>query len=42
MDKDYKKGPNKNGKLFFNAPVLIIVISNSQVHGALVSSNNML
>lgn len=35
----YKENPNENDKLFFNAPVVIIVTADSQVNGALASSN---
>ncbi|AJA47239.1 nitroreductase [Clostridium pasteurianum DSM 525 = ATCC 6013] len=38
MYEEYKKNP-KNDKIFFNAPVIIVVTANSQVDGALASSN---
>lgn len=39
MYEEYKKNPTENDALFFNAPAVIIVLSNSQVNGALASSN---
>ena len=39
MYEDYKVDPKKGDKLFFNAPAVILVLSNSQVNGALASSN---
>lgn len=39
MYEEYQKNPNENDRLFFNAPEAIIVIANSQVNGALASSN---
>jgi nitroreductase/Pyruvate/2-oxoacid:ferredoxin oxidoreductase delta subunit len=38
MHKEYKEDP-KNDKLFFNAPAIIVVTSDSDVNGALASSN---
>jgi len=35
----YKADPENNDRLFFNAPVIIIVTANSTVNGALASSN---
>ncbi len=35
----YKENPNENDKLFFNAPAVVIVTADSQVDGALASSN---
>jgi nitroreductase/NAD-dependent dihydropyrimidine dehydrogenase PreA subunit len=35
----YKEDPKKNDKLFFNAPALILVVSDSQINGGLASSN---
>ncbi|MDF2678190.1 MAG: nitroreductase [Bacillota bacterium] len=35
----YLENPEKNDRLFFNAPVVIIVTANSDVNGALASSN---
>ena len=39
MYEEYKEDPKKNDKLFFNAPALILVVSDSQVNAALASSN---
>jgi nitroreductase/Pyruvate/2-oxoacid:ferredoxin oxidoreductase delta subunit len=39
MYNEYKEDPKVNDKLFFNAPALILVVSDSQVNGALASSN---
>jgi len=39
MYNEYKENPKVNDKLFFNAPALILVVSDSQVNGALASSN---
>lgn len=39
MYEEYKENPNENDKLFFNAPTIIIVTANSEVNGALASSN---
>jgi len=39
MYNEYKESPNINDKLFFNAPALILVVSDSQVNAALASSN---
>lgn len=39
MCNGYKENPNENDKLFFNAPAVIIVTANSDVNGALASSN---
>jgi nitroreductase/NAD-dependent dihydropyrimidine dehydrogenase PreA subunit len=35
----YQQNPIENDKLFFNAPVIIVVTAHSQVNGALASSN---
>ena len=39
MYNGYKENPKLNDKLFFNAPALILVVSDSQVNGDLASSN---
>lgn len=39
MYNEYKEDPKKNDKLFFNAPALILVVSDSQINGGLASSN---
>jgi nitroreductase/NAD-dependent dihydropyrimidine dehydrogenase PreA subunit len=39
MYADYQKEPEKNDRIFFDAPAIIVVTSNSQVNGALASSN---
>ncbi|MBU6136619.1 nitroreductase family protein [Clostridium tertium] len=39
MYEDYKVDHKKGDRLFFNAPAVILVLSNSQVNGALASSN---
>lgn len=39
MYEDYKVDPEKGDRVFFNAPAVVLVISNSQVDGALASSN---
>lgn len=39
MYNEYKENPKLNDKLFFNAPVLILVVSESPVNAALASSN---
>jgi nitroreductase/NAD-dependent dihydropyrimidine dehydrogenase PreA subunit len=39
MYEEYNANPNKNDRMFFNAPVVIIVTANSEVNGALASSN---
>lgn len=39
MYEDYRANPSANDKLFFNAPAVIIVTANSQINGALASSN---
>lgn len=39
MYEDCKVDPKKGDRLFFNAPAVILVVSNSQVDGALASSN---
>lgn len=39
MYENYKENPKENDGLFFNAPEVIIVTANSQVNGALASSN---
>lgn len=39
MYEDFNLNPNANDRLFFNAPAVIIVTANSDVNGALASSN---
>lgn len=39
MCNDFKENPNENDRLFFNAPAVIVVTANSEVNGALASSN---
>lgn len=39
MYEEHKKNPKENDRLFFNAPLVIVVTANSQVNGALASSN---
>jgi nitroreductase/NAD-dependent dihydropyrimidine dehydrogenase PreA subunit len=39
MYNEYKENPDKNDKLFFNAPVLILAVSDSPVNATLASSN---
>lgn len=39
MYEAFKEDPEKNDKLFFNAPVVIVVTADSIVNGALASSN---
>lgn len=39
MYETYKENPNSSDRLFFDAPALIVVIGNSDVNGALASSN---
>jgi len=39
MYEDFNANPHENDRLFFNAPVVIIVTANSEVNGALASSN---
>ena len=39
MYEEYQENPEKNDKLFFNAPAVIVVVANSDVNGALASSN---
>jgi nitroreductase len=39
MYEAYRIDPVANDRLFFNAPAIIVVVSNSQVNGALASSN---
>ena len=39
MYEEYIENPSENDKLFFNAPAIIIVTANSDVNGALASSN---
>ncbi len=39
MYEEYKENPAENDKLFFNAPVVIVVTADSIVNGALASSN---
>ncbi len=39
MCEKYKEDPKANDRLFFNAPAVIVVTANSDVNGALASSN---
>jgi Nitroreductase len=39
MYEEHKENPKANDKLFFKAPAVIIVAANSEVNGALASSN---
>lgn len=39
MQEEYTKNPKENDKLFFNAPVVIVVTANSEINGGLASSN---
>jgi len=39
MYEDFKANPNKNDRLFFNAPAVIIVTADLEVNGVLASSN---
>lgn len=39
MHNDYKENPKLNDKLFFNAPALILVVSDSSINATLASSN---
>ena len=39
MYEQYKENPLEKDKLFFNAPAIIVVVANSDVSGALASSN---
>jgi nitroreductase/NAD-dependent dihydropyrimidine dehydrogenase PreA subunit len=39
MYEDFNSNPKENDRLFFNAPAVIIVTANSDVNGALASSN---
>jgi nitroreductase/NAD-dependent dihydropyrimidine dehydrogenase PreA subunit len=39
MYEEFKQNPNGQDKLFFKAPIIIIVTSDSEVNGALASSN---
>ena len=39
MHETYLNNPSQNDRLFFNAPAVIVVIANSDVSGALASSN---
>lgn len=39
MYNDYKENPKVNDKLFFNAPALILVVSDSPINATLASSN---
>lgn len=39
MYNEHKENPKMNDKLFFNAPALILTVSESQVNAALASSN---
>lgn len=39
MYKEYKEDPDKNDKLFFNAPSVIIVTARQEINAALASSN---
>jgi len=39
MYREYSENPQSEDRLFFNAPAIIVVTANSQVNGALASSN---
>ena len=39
MYKEYRENPQSEDRLFFNAPVIIVVTAASQVNGALASAN---
>ncbi|OOM81855.1 ferredoxin [Clostridium puniceum] len=39
MYNEYRENPKMNDKLFFNAPALILVVSESSINGGLASSN---
>jgi nitroreductase/NAD-dependent dihydropyrimidine dehydrogenase PreA subunit len=39
MYREYKENPHSEDRIFFNAPAIIVVTANSQVNGALASSN---
>ena len=39
MYDDFKENPKENDRLFFNAPAVILVVSDSDVNGVLASSN---
>ncbi|GIM29987.1 nitroreductase [Clostridium polyendosporum] len=39
MYEEYQENSNENDRLFFNAPVVIIVTANSEINGALAASN---
>jgi nitroreductase/NAD-dependent dihydropyrimidine dehydrogenase PreA subunit len=39
MYENFKVNPNKNDRIFFNAPAIIVVTANSDVSGSLASSN---
>lgn len=39
MYKNYKTNPNAEDRIYFNAPVLILVISNTPINGGLASTN---
>jgi len=39
MYEDFKEKPNEKDKLFYNAPALIVVTADSEIDGALASSN---
>lgn len=39
MGEEYMENPNKNDKLFFHAPLVIVVTANSEINGGLASSN---
>lgn len=39
MYKEYNENPQSEDRLFFNAPAIVVVTANSQVNGALASSN---
>jgi len=39
MRDSYEQNPKENDRLFFNAPIVIVVTASSEVNGALASSN---
>ncbi|MGB4659890.1 MAG: hypothetical protein WBI07_11955 [Mobilitalea sp.] len=39
MYKDFKTNPNENDKIFYKAPVVIVVTADSETNGAIASSN---
>lgn len=39
LHKDYNENPKENDRLFFNAPAIIIVVSDSEVNASLASSS---